>query len=72
MLPAGGEQRLLEGIALRDALSRLEPALRQVLLLRYLRDFTQQKTGQVMGLTQVQVSRLEKKARMALQAALAE
>lgn len=72
VLPAGGEQRLLEGIALRDALCRLEPALRQVLLLRYLRDLTQQKTGQVMGLTQVQVSRLEKKARMALQAALAE
>ena len=41
-------------------------------LLRYLRDLTQQKTGQVMGLSQVQVSRLEKKARAALKAALAE
>lgn len=72
VLPTGGEQTLLEGIALREALGRLEPRLRQVLLLRYLRDLTQQKTGQVMGLTQVQVSRLEKKARTALQAALAE
>ena len=72
VLPAGGEQRLLDGIALREALARLEPRLRQVLLLRYLRDLTQQKTGQLMGLTQVQVSRLEKKARQALQAAMAE
>jgi RNA polymerase sporulation-specific sigma factor len=61
-----------EGLALREALCRLEPQLRQVLLLRYLRDLTQQKTGQVMGLSQVQVSRLEKKARTALKAALAE
>ncbi len=61
-----------EGLALREALRRLEPQLRQVLLLRYLRDLTQQKTGQVMGLSQVQVSRLEKKARAALKAALAE
>ena len=61
-----------EGLALREALCRLEPQLRQVLLLRYLRDLTQQKTGQVMGLSQVQVSRLEKKARAALKAALAE
>ena len=72
VLPAGGEQRLLEGIALREALSRLEPRMRQVLLLRYLRDLTQQKTGQVMGLTQIQVSRLEKKARLALREAMAE
>ncbi|MBR5537330.1 MAG: sigma-70 family RNA polymerase sigma factor, partial [Clostridia bacterium] len=55
-----------------EALSRLEPRMRQVLLLRYLRDLTQQKTGQVMGLTQIQVSRLEKKARLALREAMAE
>lgn len=73
MLPAdSGEGRLLDSLALREALSRLEPQLRQVILLRYMRDLTQQKTGQALGLSQVQVSRLEKKARLQLKAALAE
>ena len=67
-----GEGRLLDSLALREALSRLEPQLRQVILLRYMRDLTQQKIGQVLGLSQVQVSRLEKKARLQLKAALAE
>ena len=69
---AAGEHRLLDSLALREALSRLEPQLRQVILLRYMRDLTQQKIGQVMGLSQVQVSRLEKKARLLLKEALAE
>ncbi|MBQ6711217.1 MAG: sigma-70 family RNA polymerase sigma factor [Clostridia bacterium] len=73
VLPAAaGEHRLLDSLALGEALSRLEPQLRQVILLRYMRDLTQQKIGQVMGLSQVQVSRLEKKARLLLKAALAE
>ena len=73
VLPAAaGEHRLLDSLALGETLSRLEPQLRQVILLRYMRDLTQQKIGQVMGLSQVQVSRLEKKARLLLKAALAE
>lgn len=69
---AAGEHRLLDGLVLAEALSRLEPQLRQVILLRYMRGLTQQKVGRVMGLSQVQVSRLEKKARLLLKAALAE
>ena len=62
----------LEGLALRQAIGKLEPRLQQVILLRYMRDLTQQKTASILGITQVQVSRLEKKARLLLQAALAE
>lgn len=72
MLPAGGEGRVVEGLALQQAISRLEPQLRQVILLRYVRDFTQQKIAAILGLTQVQVSRLEKKARLQLKNALQE
>ena len=73
LLPAaGGEGRVLDSLTLRGALEQLEPRLRQILLLRYVRDLTQQKTALLLGLTQVQVSRLEKKARLQLQNALAE
>ena len=72
ILPAGGEGRMVEGLALQEAISRLEPQLRQVILLRYMRDLTQQKIAVILGMTQVQVSRLEKKARLQLQNALRE
>ena len=72
MLPAGSEGRVVEGLALQEAISRLEPQLRQVILLRYMRDLTQQKIAVILGITQVQVSRLEKKARLQLQNALRE
>lgn len=72
MLPASGEGRVVEGLALQEAISRLEPQLRQVILLRYMRDLTQQKIAVILGITQVQVSRLEKKARLQLQNALRE
>lgn len=68
----GGEAELAQTIALRQAIDGLEPKLRQVILLRYMRDLTQQKIAVILGLTQVQVSRLEKKARLQLQQALAE
>ena len=72
ILPAGSEGRVVEGLALQEAISRLEPQLRQVILLRYMRDLTQQKIAVILGITQVQVSRLEKKARLQLQNALRE
>lgn len=72
ILPAGGEGRVVEGLALQEAISRLEPQLRQIILLRYMRDLTQQKIAVILGMTQVQVSRLEKKARLQLQNALRE
>lgn len=72
ILPAAGEGRVVEELALQEAISRLEPQLRQVILLRYMRDLTQQKIAVILGITQVQVSRLEKKARLQLQNALRE
>ena len=66
------EGALVETLALREAIDRLEPLLRQVILLRYMRDLTQQRIAVILGLTQVQVSRMEKKARAQLKLALTE
>lgn len=52
---------LTDRIALRDAISRLPPLWRKILLLRYFRDRTQQQTAEALGLSQVKVSREEKK-----------
>lgn len=48
-------------IALAQAIRLLPPLWRQIVVLRYFKDMTQQKTAQALGLTQVKVSREEKK-----------
>ncbi len=51
----------IDHIALTQAISKLPPLWRQIITMRYLKDFSQQKTAQLLGLTQVKVSREEKK-----------
>lgn len=48
-------------IALAQAISNLPPLWRKIITLRYLKEFSQQKTAQILGLTQVKISREEKK-----------
>ncbi len=55
------EERQVDLIHLKGALGRLEDRERQVIVLRYFRDLTQQKIADLLGLSQVQVSRIEKK-----------
>ena len=52
---------LSDRIALRVAIGNLPPLWRKILLLRYYRDRTQQQTADALGLSQVKVSREEKK-----------
>ena len=52
---------LNDKLALREAISQMPPLWRKILLLRYYRDRTQQQTAEILGLTQVKVSREEKK-----------
>ena len=51
----------IERIALTQAISTLPPLWRKIVMLRYLKDFSQQKTALALGLTQVKISREEKK-----------
>ena len=54
-------QVLNDKIALRAAIGRMPTLWRKILLLRYYRDCTQQQTADALGLTQVKISREEKK-----------
>lgn len=56
------EETLIEHIALNEALVHLPDREKTVINLRYYRGLTQDKTAKIMGVSQVQVSRIEKKA----------
>ena len=56
------EERMLEKIALRQAISELPEREKSVISLRYFPGLTQDRTAKVLGVSQVQVSRIEKKA----------
>jgi RNA polymerase sporulation-specific sigma factor len=52
---------IVDKIALKEVLSNLEPRERQIIMLRYFKDKTQCQVAEVLGMSQVQVSRIEKK-----------
>lgn len=54
-------EKLSESIALEEALIKLPPLWKKIVLLRYYRNLTQQETAVRLGLSQVKVSREEKK-----------
>jgi len=63
MLSTGNEEEgLVERLALRAAIAALPEREQQVLLLRYYRGMTQMDSARVLGVSQVQVSRLERRA----------
>ena len=56
------EERMLEKIALKQAISELPEREKCVISLRYFHGLTQDRVAKVLGVSQVQVSRIEKKA----------
>ena len=58
---ASGEDALIDRLALRQCLSELSGEDREILMLRYFRRKTQCETAQILGMTQVMVSRRERK-----------
>jgi len=56
------EERMVEKIALRQAIANLPDREKTVIQLRYFHGLTQQRVAKVMDVSQVQVSRIEKKA----------
>ncbi|MBR4959851.1 MAG: sigma-70 family RNA polymerase sigma factor [Clostridia bacterium] len=53
--------KMLEHIALEEIIGTLPELWRRILLLRYYREYSQQQTADALGLTQVKISREEKK-----------
>ena len=55
------EDKILERLVLKELLETLSAEERQLIYLRYFADRTQSDVGKIMGISQVQVSRIEKK-----------
>lgn len=55
------QEKMLEKLSLAEALSKLPELWRKIVILRYYRDLSQQSTAEILGLSQVKVSREEKK-----------
>lgn len=55
------EDGILERMALKQAVSNLSAREQMVISLRYFHGLTQQKVASIIGVSQVQVSRIEKR-----------
>ncbi|MGM9523474.1 MAG: sigma-70 family RNA polymerase sigma factor, partial [Faecousia sp.] len=60
------EEQIVERIALREAIACLSEREQMVIKLRFFHGLTQDKTSKILGVSQVQISRIEKKALAAL------
>ncbi|MBQ4566494.1 MAG: sigma-70 family RNA polymerase sigma factor [Oscillospiraceae bacterium] len=56
------EEDIVERIALREAIACLNEREQMVIRLRFFHGLTQDKTAKILGVSQVQISRIEKKA----------
>lgn len=68
----GMEERTCLYLSLEGALQSLPERERQVIALRFARDMTQQQVSRIIGVSQVQVSRIEKRALAALREKLCD
>jgi RNA polymerase sporulation-specific sigma factor len=55
------DNELVDKLALKEALINLDNKSRQIIMLRYFKDKTQVQVAKLLGISQVQVSRIEKK-----------
>ena len=54
------ENQIVNRIAISEMIENLEPKERQIIILRYFKNKTQSQIGEALGISQVQVSRIEK------------
>ncbi len=55
------EDKIVDKLSLKQIINKLESKERQIILLRYFNDKTQSEVAKIVGVSQVQVSRIEKK-----------
>ena len=63
---ADESSNMIDSIALKEALRNLDSKSRQVIMLRYFKDKTQNQVAKMLGISQVQVSRIEKRVLKAM------
>lgn len=56
------EEKVVEHLVLRQAIGQLPDQERQIILLRFFKGMTQSNAARIVGVSQVQVSRMEKRA----------
>ncbi len=59
--PDNSDEKMLDNIMLKEVLKSLDKRDKKIILLRFFRDKTQSEIAKVLGVSQVQVSRLENK-----------
>lgn len=55
------EEKIVNNLALKEVINRLDAKYQQIIYLRYFRSKTQKDVAKIIGISQVQVSRLESK-----------
>lgn len=60
-LPTDEDRKMVQSLILKDMLSRLSKRERKIIIYRFFRDMTQGEIAEKMGVSQVQISRLETK-----------
>ena len=60
-IPTEEDKNMIQRVMLKDMLSRLPIREQKIVILRYFRDMTQSEIAKQMGVSQVQISRLENK-----------
>ena len=68
----GMEDEVVERLTLRAAIDQLPERERKVIFLRFYKNLTQDRVARVLGVSQVQVSRIERRAIGHLRQALSE
>lgn len=58
---ASAEENMVDVICLKSIIGKLEEKERKIIVLRYFKDMTQQQIANLLGISQVQVSRIEKR-----------
>lgn len=71
-LDEDSEEDIIDNIVLKEILSHLKERDRQVIILRYFKDKTQVEVAKLLGISQVQVSRIEKRIIEDIKSKLAE
>lgn len=66
------DSSMIDKIALKEALRSLDNKARQIIILRYFKDKTQVQVAKMLGISQVQVSRIEKRVLLQMRNKLEE
>ena len=54
------EEKIVNNLTLKQCIENLEPRQKEIIYLRYFKCQTQKKVAEIIGISQVQVSRIEK------------